>query len=151
MNVFVGGPIQYALQENGFDRTLKDNIISIFQILKDVKCTILSAYDEENFGSVIPPADEACDKDFSWMKACDLYLAILPGINNSHYRSDGTYIELGWASALNKPIIILCDLEHFDRMSLLLQGLKQISDVVYKDLKEVILNPLLLETYISNI
>ena len=44
------------------------------------------------------------------MLQCDLFVAILPlDADGNVIHSGGTSIELGWASAMGKPIILVCD------------------------------------------
>ncbi|MDX3570891.1 hypothetical protein [Streptomyces sp. ID05-47C] len=46
-----------------------------------------------------------------------------------HPASPGTHIEIGWASALNKPIVLL--LEANQDYAFLVRGLHTVADVTY--------------------
>ncbi|WP_269147326.1 nucleoside 2-deoxyribosyltransferase [Planococcus antarcticus] len=75
--------------------------------------------------------------DFKEISICDLFVAF-PGSP----ASPGTHIEIGWASALNKPIILL--LEEEKDYAFLIKGLGTVANVTFiRYLKE--------EDYLSQI
>ena len=56
------------------------------------------------------------------MLDCDIYVAILSTNENKEFiRSDGTFIEIGWAYALNKPIVLIVDEDVMEKTSDLLK------------------------------
>jgi hypothetical protein len=72
---------------------------------------VLSAHIHENFGEmdVSGKSQQVCLRDFGWMKQCDLFIAVLPLDESQNViHSSGTAIELGWASALGKPVVLVC-------------------------------------------
>lgn len=108
--VFLGGPIQYALNGNGFDSTLKDTILSIRACLTDSGYKVFSAHLAEEFGKKTADfvSNEIVERDYAWMVTSEVFIAVLPLMNSQEpYRSDGTHVELGWASSLKKPIVIV--------------------------------------------
>jgi nucleoside 2-deoxyribosyltransferase len=75
---------------------------------------VLSAHLYENFGEmdVSGRVQEVCSRDFQWMRQCDLFVAVLPLDRDGNVIcSSGTSVELGWASAMGKPIVLVCDPE----------------------------------------
>ena len=53
---------------------------------------------------------EVCSRDYQWMRECDIFIAILPLDSNGEMIStSGTSVELGWASAMGKPIVLVRD------------------------------------------
>jgi|GEM_PF-1655524 len=150
--VFVGGPIQYALNEKGiFDASLKDQISFVLDILSNFNYRIFSAHMEEQFGEIDMAGKSAfiCQRDFNWMKQCDVFVCILPSMKNGvPYRSDGICVELGWASSLGKKTIILKNMNN--GYSHLIAGLSAIGDVTYLDIDTCIQSPSLLLESISS-
>lgn len=140
MIVFLGGPIQYAINiEQQFNSELKELILTIINYLSDNGVTVFSAHIEEDFGASTEKISNNVigKRDFEWMVQCDKYIAILPSdLEGNLMRSDGTHIELGWASALNKKIYIICSKSTQDQMSKVLQGLNAISSVEYIDIQD---------------
>jgi nucleoside 2-deoxyribosyltransferase len=140
--VFLGGPIQYAISGRGFDGDLRQLISSLYDVLTGAGVEVLSAHVEERFGE-IDLSEEALyvtKRDFEWMQRCDAYLCVLPpGEGGRPYRSDGTCIELGWASAMAKPVIMIWEpcLVH----SHLIAGLSAIGNVRYMPIDEVKTDP----------
>ena len=109
--IFVGGPIQNAIGLDGiFNIQVRNLIETVLKILKKANYRILSAHTYENFGEmdVSNKFQEVCARDFQWMKECDLFLAVLPLDSKGEViSSSGTSVELGWASAMRKPIILV--------------------------------------------
>ncbi|MED4128870.1 nucleoside 2-deoxyribosyltransferase [Shouchella miscanthi] len=68
--------------------------------------------------------EECTEIDFKEISACDLFVAF-PGAP----ASPGTHIEIGWASALNKPIVLL--LEEEKDYAFLINGLGTIANVTF--------------------
>jgi len=111
--VFVGGPIQYATHADGsFHTGARSTIELIVQSLVGSGHRILSAHFHERFGKkdVTGESQHVCSRDFRWMQQCDVFVAVLPlDAHGNVIHSAGTAVELGWASALGKPIVLVCD------------------------------------------
>ena len=71
--------------------------------------TVHSAHRVENFGEmdISGKSNAITKRDYDWMISCDIFIAFLPDENGEILRTDGTCVELGWASSLGKPIILL--------------------------------------------
>lgn len=111
LRVFVGGPIQYLLQAENSGSVICSHR-EIISALRDAGCTILSAHEAEAYGelsSMFSPA-EVTERDYAWAAACDVYVALLPTDKRGiPYRTDGTHVEIGWATALGKRVILVLD------------------------------------------
>jgi nucleoside 2-deoxyribosyltransferase len=135
---FVGGPMQHAEHPDGFDPHLRHLLSSIIKSLETDHIEVLSAHVTEEFGGYDArgQAGPVTQRDFNWMRMCDIYIAVLPaGADHLSYRSDGTYVELGWASALRKPIVLVSDpgVEH----SVVVQGLGALCEVYFVALEDI--------------
>jgi nucleoside 2-deoxyribosyltransferase len=68
------------------------------------------------------------------MQKCDVFIALLPKSSDGKLaRSDGTHVELGWASALGKPIILVVDSDVEGETSHLVKGLGAVAHVTRVD------------------
>ncbi len=137
--VFVGGPIQNAIGPDGsFHAATRSTILTVIAALRNRGHRILSAHLFENFGEmdVSGQYQEVCHRDFQWMRQCDLFVAVLPldGAGNV-ICSSGTAVELGWASAMGKPIALVCDVS--SRYSHLVIGLDAVARVAKIDINRL--------------
>ncbi len=69
--------------------------------------------------------DQCTKLDYDAIKECDLFIAF-PGVPVS----PGTHIEIGWASAMGKEIILLLA-EKEENYAYLIRGLHTVSNVHY--------------------
>jgi nucleoside 2-deoxyribosyltransferase len=126
-SIFVGGPMQYALSNTGFDPKLENLLITILDELKKSGFQVFSAHIEENFGQ---DSDNFCSesitkRDFQWMLECTIFIAVLPlNSKGEIFRSDGTHIELGWAMSMRKPIILITPFQQNQQYSHLVRGME---------------------------
>lgn len=137
--VFVGGPIQYASNAAGnvFDDRLKEQLQAVHTVLRALGTGIVSAHIAEDFGAGhVPTPSEVTARDFGYMERSDVYLAVLPMSQVGPYRTDGTHIELGWATALDIPVVVLWDGASVERYSFLVRGLAAVGSVTFVDLVE---------------
>lgn len=131
--IFVGGPIQHAIAMDGsWKLGLRDNLTKILTALRSDEFEVFSAHEHELWGEVDWSGNPASvvQRDFSWMQSADIYAAVLPDENphcGNPMRSDGTAIELGWASALQKPIALIWN--EFGAHSLITRGLSAVTQV----------------------
>lgn len=140
LKVFVGGPIQHALDGTHFDERVKQIILFIIDRLREANCLISSAHLLERFGldtADLNP-DEVARRDFRLMQECDFFVAVLvPADGEGILRTDGTHVELGWASAMQKPVIIVTMQQCMPHLSHLVRGLNQITGVRFLDLERI--------------
>lgn len=142
--VFLGGPVQYAVSPDGkFEGHLKQVILKLVGVLLSAGYQVDSCHLEEDFGRDIP-ADTAdlAARDYHWMKKCDAYVALFSSDADGHLRrSDGTCIEIGWATALKKPVLLVLDGISETSCSHLLQGLAAAGNICLTDMEEVFGDP----------
>jgi nucleoside 2-deoxyribosyltransferase len=150
--VFLGGPFQFALKENGFDPILKRLIADVLEDLEHAGFRTLSAHRHESFGllDVNGQSAEVAKRDFKWMTEADVFIAILP-LNEEFesIRSDGTCVELGWASALLKPLVVVRSSRHV--YSHLIEGMVGLTSAVLLDYEDVVQDIHLVSTVVSRL
>jgi len=121
MRIFLGAPFTNYLNGAEFNQELKQAIESTISILEKKGHTVRSAHVRENFGKDLMLPETCTPLDFEEIKKCDLFIAI-----PSNPPSGGVHIELGWASAIRKDIL-LC-IKKTGKYSPLIHGLHKISN-----------------------
>ncbi|WP_447803260.1 nucleoside 2-deoxyribosyltransferase [Pseudomonas serbica] len=137
--VFIGGPIQFAIHGDGFHDELKHTIELAIEAVRKLNGQVLSAHQTERFGLDTPAftPEMVSKRDFTWMQECDVFMPILPVLHGKELlRTDGTHIELGWASALKRPVLLVTELPIVDGGSHLLKGLEHICKLSKLDVQE---------------
>jgi nucleoside 2-deoxyribosyltransferase len=123
-----------------------DEIKALLQYLRSKDYEVVNAHEREDWGKNWYPPDISTPLDFYSIESSDIVIAIL-----GNPPSGGVQIELGWASALKKRIIICID-EEYTYSSLVL-GLWKITSVEFIKYEkfEQIMNKLecVLDTYLS--
>ena len=140
--VFVGGPIQYAIHAKGFDPTLRTIVIQILDCFEGKGFQVLSAHRYERFGEVDTSGMhlEVARRDYDWMAACDVFVAVLPDdADGRPMRTDGTCVELGWASGMGRSIVVVRNLEQ--EHSHLVKGIGVVANCIELDIRSVVANP----------
>ena len=149
--VFVGGPIQHAINAEGvFHALTRSTIEAAIASLRSRGYRVISAHQHENFGErdVSGKFQDICSRDFQWMRQCDIFVAVLPLDGNGKViHSAGTSVELGWASAMNKPIVLICDPSPI--YSHLVIGLDAVARVAKIDINRGDMGSLLCDTVIA--
>ncbi len=135
----MGGPIQYVFDKgHANEHSIKKLFERILSELSAEGYEILSAHRYENYGEmdVSNKEREVSARDFSWMVRCDLFIAVLLDDGEGRpIRTDGTCVELGWASALGKKIIIIHSEQA--RYSHLVAGLDAVANVRYVNIDDI--------------
>ncbi|MEU3063825.1 hypothetical protein [Streptomyces subrutilus] len=147
LDVFVGGPIQHAILPDGFVGHLEDAISTAIETVRAHGGNIFSAHLVERFGAktdIFTP-DQVSVRDFRWMKKCDVFVPILPLLPDlTLRRTDGTHVELGWATAMGRPIVLITKQPFSESASHLLKGLHRVGAVQTLDFDEFVQKPDLL-------
>jgi hypothetical protein len=143
VNVFVGGPIQHAIEADGFYSPLRLALQGIIEAVEKANGTVFSAHITEKFGvdTALYSSRQVSVRDFDWMQRCDVFVPVLMARGNTLLRTDGTHVELGWASALRKPILLVTQQPLVSSASHLLHGLPAIADVSLLDVTLVAQSP----------
>jgi len=143
--VFVGGPIQHALIQQRFDARVQQTLAAVLSIVSEVADSVLSAHAAEEFGVLTPKMESAyiARRDFGWMQRCDAFVAVLPiQPDGAPYRTDGTFIEIGWATAFGKPAVLLVEgPSGNEQHSHLVRGMPAVADIVNFNLTELLRAP----------
>jgi len=123
---FLAGPFKGIVDpETGMVRAFeRERFEAMISHLEARGYTVNNAHKRENWGASMMTPQECTRLDYENIRDCDLFIAF-PG----YPASPGTHIELGWASALGKPMFIL--LEEGHKYAYLVQGLHVVGDVRY--------------------
>ena len=102
--VFLGGPFEALLPAGGGPITAdhRQRYQDLIAAFESAGCTVFSAHRNEGWGQDLLSPEECTPVDFEAVAGCDLFVAI-PG----DPASLGTHVEIGWASALGKPLVLL--------------------------------------------
>ncbi|WP_195694571.1 hypothetical protein [Priestia megaterium] len=123
MKIFLGTPITPILNsENIFSIENKKNLSNLINSLRKIEGvdTVFCAIEREKWGEELLSGDVCTKLDYEEMIDTDIFIAIP---NQSH----GVHIEIGWASALKKKIIVLVN-ENFGIKTPLIEGLDKLTD-----------------------
>lgn len=141
--MFVGGPIKSGFRDGTFDQDLRARIVALLDAIRRAGGEVLSAHEAEGF-AVLPPGMDhnVVARDFEWMAACDVYVCLFPlDAGGGAYPSIGSGVEIGWATQLNKPVIVLVELAKLNRYSPFLHQLPYVFDVRLLDITAAIGDP----------
>jgi len=125
MKIFIAYPFTSKLQKNGLlPKGYVEELITLKKVLEDMGHKVVLAHEREKWGKNLLSPDICTKLDFDAISRADLIIAY-PG----NPPSGGVHIELGWASALGKIIIIIK--KNNDNYSPLVEGLWKITSVTY--------------------
>lgn len=122
--VFLAGPFKSLVNaETGcMDDAHKSVFVDLIAFFEDRGYAVHNAHKREAWGERFMAPEECTRVDFEEIGSCDHFVA-LPG----HPASPGTHVEIGWASALGKPLTLL--LEEDKEYAFLVRGLHAVADV----------------------
>jgi nucleoside 2-deoxyribosyltransferase len=123
MKIFLGAPFtQDISDETKIMHTHKvEHIMNLIGYLQKKGHSVTNAHTREKFGEELMPPHVCTKKDYDEVKNCDVFVAVV-----GNPASGGVQVELGWASALNKKIIVL--LYGNGKYSPLVDGLSSVAD-----------------------
>ncbi|HYH02612.1 MAG TPA: nucleoside 2-deoxyribosyltransferase [Bacillota bacterium] len=124
--IFLAGPFKGLVNPNTgtMDECEKEKLLNLIFFFEDKGFVVHNAHKREAWGKAFMAPEQCTEIDFREIASCD-FLVGFPGSPPS----PGTHIEIGWASALNKPIILL--LEEGKEYAFLIQGLHTVTSVTY--------------------
>jgi nucleoside 2-deoxyribosyltransferase len=103
MRIFLASPFtQYLSPDLELASGLKELLVGLETALQDRGHSVFLAHRIEEFGAKLRPPHICAPLDLLEMRRCDAVIA-LPD------RSFGVHVELGWASGLKKPTLILAE------------------------------------------
>lgn len=125
-SAFLAGPFKGIVdprtaQMRDFERARYQEIIAY---LEECGYVVHNAHRREDWGASFLTPDECTRLDWEQIRGSDLFIAF-PGSPPS----PGTHIEIGWAAAFGKPMILL--LEEGCDYAFLIRGLHTVADVTY--------------------
>ncbi len=133
--VFLAAPFKGIIVKNTsiMKEQEKKTIENLISFLEEKGWEVDNAHRREGWGANFMSPDQCTKLDYDAIKECDLLIAF-PGLP----ASPGTHIEIGWASAMGKKIILLLA-EKEENYAYLIRGLHTVSNVhyiIYNDEKE---------------
>jgi nucleoside 2-deoxyribosyltransferase len=144
--VFIGGPIQHALENGRIESSLAQTLKTFTRAFENQGYAVFSAHAAERWGASTAQfsPEQVTRRDYSWIRQADIYICVLPAKGDgSIWPSGGTHVELGWASALGVPILILWDPAVADQYSHLFRGLYAVAPVRYTSIHDSCLGEVL--------
>lgn len=141
--VFIGGPISHLTNEDGFDESFFKIHTMVIQILQRAGYQILSAHVVEEYGkNKIEPDEVIVNRDLNWIEDADLCVFLLPASDDEAIRTDGTFIELGYATAKCSKNICFWDSNKAIFYSPMFRGMTTKNVKIYdiENIKEVLEN-----------
>ncbi|MBD5574782.1 5-hydroxymethylcytidine 5'-monophosphate nucleosidase subunit BcmB [Clostridium botulinum] len=125
--VFLAAPFKGTIKEKQsiMKEQEKKRIEDLILFLEEKGLEVDNAHKREEWGANFMSPDQCTKLDYDAIKECDLFIAF-PGVPVS----PGTHIEIGWASAMGKEIILLLA-EKEENYAYLIRGLHTVSNVHY--------------------
>ncbi|AFS39681.1 nucleoside 2-deoxyribosyltransferase [Leuconostoc gelidum subsp. gasicomitatum] len=124
-HIFLAAPFKQLLTaEQVIDSRNKNMINKVIQLLENQHFIVDNAHKRENWGRNMMSPNQCTHADFQAIKSCQLFMAF-PGTP----ASPGTHIEIGWASACEKQMVLL--LQKDTTYAYLVTGLGAIGNVTY--------------------
>jgi len=124
--IFVGAPFHnYINPDTGtLQKDKKLMLECIIRCCESKGYMVANAHIRENWGESWMSPDQCTPLDYNEIQNADIFVAI-PG----NPPSGGVHVELGWASVLQKRIIVF--LEKGKKYSNLVMGLREVAEVDY--------------------
>jgi methylase of polypeptide subunit release factors len=125
--IMLCGAFSSLMRSNGPDRYLfsapaRARYLDVLALLEDNGFEVFSAHRADSFGEN-EWIETFVERDLEWASSCDVQLVMLPADEHgAAARSDGTMIEMGYAQALGKPVVILADDVHHPDNSFFLRS-----------------------------
>lgn len=109
-SVFVGGPFLSLINPetgvmSGADQRRFALLIDFFE---SRGCEVFNAHRREGWGRDLMPPSECSRLDYEGIVTADLFVAF-PG----HPASPGTHVEIGWATGMRKPVLLLLEEDRY--------------------------------------
>nr|4OHR_A Chain A, CMP/hydroxymethyl CMP hydrolase [Streptomyces rimofaciens] len=123
-SVFLGGPFRQLVDpRTGVMSSGDQNVFSrLIEHFESRGTTVYNAHRREAWGAEFLSPAEATRLDHDEIKAADVFVAF-PGVP----ASPGTHVEIGWASGMGKPMVLL--LERDEDYAFLVTGLESQANV----------------------
>jgi nucleoside 2-deoxyribosyltransferase len=131
LTAFIGGPFKAFVDPatGSLAEIHQARYRRLINFFEESGWNTFNAHREEGWGKNMVSAKECTTRDLLWMRTCDLFVAF-PGCP----ASPGTHVEIGWASALRRPTVLI--LNESDTYAALVTGLQDIASVEYVNYDE---------------
>ena len=125
---FLAGPFKGIVDpETGTVRAFeRERYEALISHLESRGYDVHNAHKRESWGATMMTPQECTKLDYEHIRDSDLFVAF-PGAP----ASPGTHIEIGWASAMDKPIVLLLEEGTY---AFLIRGLHVVGNVTYVDM-----------------
>ncbi|MCR6097272.1 DUF4406 domain-containing protein [Salipaludibacillus agaradhaerens] len=125
--IFLAAPFKSLVDKETsiLETNMKKRLIDLINYLEDLGYEVHNAHKRELWGKEFMTPEQCTKIDYDEIESCDIFIAF-PGLP----ASPGTHIEIGWASAFNKKMILLL-FEDLENYAYLVRGLHTVSDVNY--------------------
>jgi nucleoside 2-deoxyribosyltransferase len=132
--VFLSARLTKAIKKDGiFDPGTRQAVSAVVNRLKEKGLTVFSAHLVEDFGQTKVEPEEFAPRDFKEICEADSVVVLF-----DEPISAGTCIEIGWATALQKPVVVFSpEVFYIATEAPMLLGLRQISKVRIERYKDV--------------
>jgi len=137
--IFLGGPITHIANSRKINGQHEELFAEVVELLSTDMC-VRSAHVVEDFGRRPCSALNTAIRDLQWIDEASVLLFVFPHCLEHHIplRTDGTFIELGYAAATQKPAAVF--MPEPSQHSLLTQGLlKKMSWEVYRSVSALMI------------
>ena len=133
MKVFVAAPFAGLMKGRRIDKSFASILRAVIQQLRSAGFQTLNAHEQENWGESWTAPEISTVRDKQQIAVADLIVAI-PGPPFS----GGVHIELGWASAMGKPILVLLSREaEYSQLVLGLPAVSHVHLMYYDQIAEI--------------
>jgi hypothetical protein len=129
--VFVGGPFLNLVGNDGQMSQLdQERFTRIIEYFEGLGALVHNAHRREAWGKEFMGPEECTRMDHDEIATSELFVAY-PGVPVS----PGTHVEIGWASAMGKPMVLF--LERGKRHTFLVTGLHTVANVEYVEFDDL--------------
>lgn len=136
--VFVAAPFTQHLcpERQVVPPAKRERILSVVDVLRSAGANVFLAHEREHWGEKLMSGSECTGLDFREIQQSEAVVAVL---NPPSY---GVCLELGWASALQLPIVLLDETGSTNKCTPLLDGLDKVAPCYLAQNTEEVLDAL---------
>jgi nucleoside 2-deoxyribosyltransferase len=130
MKIFFAAPFTKIINEDGLvEPQFKFWINKIVHECRSFGHKVFLAHEREEWGAKLDPPEKALKLDWDEIEESDVILAYI-----GNPPSPGVQMELGYASALRKPIVVFT--VHNEEIPYLTKGLSAVTNIKFKEIKK---------------
>nr|5VTO_A Chain A, Blasticidin M [Streptomyces griseochromogenes]5VTO_B Chain B, Blasticidin M [Streptomyces griseochromogenes] len=135
-SVFLAGPFMGLVnpETNSMPSAEQLPFLTLIEHFEKQGLEVFNAHRREAWGAQVLTPEECTPLDQLEIRKADVFVAI-PGIPPS----PGTHVEIGWASAFDKPIVLLLEEGREEEYGFLVRGLGTVAAVEFVHYKDIAL------------